>query len=274
MSTPIAAPTLPTEPVWIGSTDIEEVAESPVIELTKDGETWVKTFKGPFATLKGAMPARFSTMSDTGSLLVDTVKVSNGPGGVGTMVVTLVPLPSPGVTEADPVEEVEWVEVSRPLKSHKMFQHDGAYELELTDLAAIQIWQNQTDPVAMAAFQYYKDGDAPGSPSGTLTTNAQYYATKWLRGQEQYNEFAPVYRSTHTLGTPPSSGGCGVIGAPVSTETPVPPYYQWLKNADRVLKRSKTWERMQEWLGAWWWDPDVYSTATTGATDGGGGSDG
>jgi hypothetical protein len=269
ISTPLTAPTLPTAPVWVGSSAIQETADSPQISNTKDGIVFTKIFTGPYASLLSSMPSRLSSVTGVPtSYTVDTVLIKNGPGAVGTMTITCCLAPSISTGSGDSTEEVEWVEVQRPLKSHKMFQHDGDKELELTDLAAIQIWQNQTDPVKLAAFQY---DDASGTTQ-TLTANAIYYGKKWLRGQESYNEYAPVCRSTISSPSSPTSGGCGIITTAPGIAHP-PADYQWLKNADRVLKRNRTWERVQEWLGAWWWDPDIYDTANTGGSDSGG-SDG
>ncbi len=263
---PLEAPPLPTTPVWLGSTGIEENADSPEVNNTKDGIVYIKTYRGPIATLLSAMPSRLSTVSGVPTLFrVDSIKVKNGPGGVGTMTLICCCAPTNGPEDGTPTEEVEWTEVQRPLKSHPMFQVDGDYELELTDLAAIQIWQQGADPVMMAAFQYY---NAAGAVQ-TLTTNAQIYATKWLRGQEFYNEYAPVCRSTVSSVSAPTSGGCGIIASSPGIASP-PPYYKWLKNADRVVKRGRTWERIQEWIGAWWWDTDIYAEANTGGSDGGG----
>ena len=266
ISTPLAAPSLHTAPVWCGSSDMQETPDSPQVNSTKDGIVWTKIYRGPFDTLWSNFPSRLSVVAGVpATYTVDTANIKNSPGGVGILTINCCVSPWETVGSGVPVEEVEWVEVQRPLKSHKMFQHDGDYELEITDLADILIWQNQQDPVLMAAFQYK---DATGSLH-TLTANAQYYGTKWLRGQESYNEYAPVCRSTISSPTSPTSGGCGIITTEPGIESP-PPYYQYLKNADRVLKRGRTWERIQEWLGAWWWDPDIYDTANTGGADTGG----
>jgi len=266
LSTPLAAPSLPSTPVWTGSSALQETSDSPQITVNKDGRQYVKILMGPWDAIQAAVPARLSAMSGAGGLLVDTAIAKNGPGGIGTLTITCCNSPSPGIPSdgtSSPTEEVEWVEVQRPLKSHKMFQAGGVAALTLPDLSAIQVWQNQADPVSMAAFTYPTDA---GPRAGTLSTNAKIYATKWLRGQEIYNEYAPVFRSTVALSSQPETGDCGLIGSPVATESTPPSDYQWLKNADRCLKRSKTWERVQEWLGAWWWDPDIYDSADTGAS--------
>jgi hypothetical protein len=264
---------MPTSPVWKGSSALIELPESPEITSSKDGLVYVKTFKGPISLIISSMPSRLSSYPGVPrSLKVDTVKAKNGPGGIGTLTITCCQSPVSGIVDGapEPIEEVEWVEVQRPLKSHKMFQAGGDHELDDGDLSDLVAWQNQNDPVAMKAFKFPL---ANNGGTDDLSDNAKIYARKWLRGQESYNEYAPVFRSTTTLPSQPESGGCGIIGNPDAQGSTPPPYYQWLKNADRVMKRNRTWERIQEWLGAWWWDPDIYGTADTGGSDGGG-SDG
>ena len=265
ISTPLTAPALPTSPVWIGSADLEESPDSPQISLSKEGLVYTKIFTGPFSVVEAGIPARMASVTGVPSpLLVDTATIKNGPGGIGTLTITCCQSPSSGVGSTEPTEEIEWVEVQRPLKSHKMFQAGGVNELDDGDLSDIVAWQNQDNAAQMKLFKFPTGSGA----TDTLSDNAQVYAKKWLRGQEFYNEYAPVYRKTLVLTAAPSTGGCGIIEAPATSETTVPPYYQWLKNADRAIKRSRTYERVQEWLGAWWWDPDIYSTAKTGGTDG------
>jgi len=266
ISTPLTAPSLPTTPVWVGSSALQESPDSPQISLSKEGLTYTKIFTGPFATIEAAMPVRFAAVTGVPTGLgVDMATIKNGPGGVATLTIVCCQSPSQGIGETPiPIEEIEWVEVQRPLKSHKMFQADGVNELDDGDLSDLVAWQNQDNSAQMKIFKFPTGSGA----TDTLSDNATVYAKKWLRGQEYYNEYAPVYKKTLTLGSAPYTGGCGIIEAPVTSETTVPPYYQWLKNADRSIKRSRTYERVQEWLGAWWWDPDIYSTATTRPFDG------
>ena len=273
IATPFTAPDLPTSPVWHGSEGLTEQPYSPLIELSRDGLVYTRKFSAPWSVVMANIPVRFAPGDGTvvpTYLLIDTVRAQPGPGGTGTLTITYCQIPTQGVGDTPTAEEeTDWVEVQRPLKSHKMFQSGGDSELELTDLAAIQIWQNQNDPVLMGAFQYQ-------SASGailTLTENAITYATKWLRGQEFYSEYAPVIKSTLTLASLPESGGCGLIGTPGVTRITPPTGYTFLKTADRCLKEPHAAKRIQEWTGAWWIDPDIYGTADTGGSDGGG-SDG
>ena len=272
LPTPLAAPALPTSPVWVGSSELQESPDSPQISLSKDGLVYTKIFTGPFSVVEAALPTRFSTMTGVPpSLLVDTASVKHSSGDIGTLTITCCVSPSQGISDSPvPIEEIEWVEYQRPLKSHKMFQSGGVNELDDGDLADIIIWQNQSEATRIKAFQFPSTaaGASPGGGYDTLSENAQVYAKKWLRGQEFYNEYGPVYRNTLTLPTSPTTGGCGIIGDPETTDKTVPPYYKWLKNADRCIKRSRAYERVQEWIGAWWWDSDIYSTAKTGGTDG------
>ena len=269
ISTPLTAPALPTSPVWIGSVDLQESPDSPQISLSKEGLVYTKIYSGPWSAIVSAMPQRLSTVTGVPNyLVVDTAAAKPGYGGTGTLTITCCESPSPGIGDVSvPIEEIEWVEVQRPLLSHKMFQSGGVNELDDGDLSDIIAWQNQEKPSERKAFRF-PNPNADGDPDpDTLSANAQVYAKKWLRGQELYNEYAPVYRSTLTLPTPPPTGGCGIIGDPATTATTVPPYYKWLKSADRLARRSRTYERIQEWLGAWWWDDDIYSSAKTGGSN-------
>jgi len=247
-------------PRWRGSSALIESPDSPVITLNKDGLTYVKTFTGPHAACVAAIPARGVNVTGVpSSLSVDIAEVKKEAGGKGTLTITLVYVPDPGLgdmagSENTSIHEIEWAEVQRPLAQHKRFQTGGENPLDDGDWTDIDGWKAEPDQSLRKDFKYK---DKTGTEV-TLGDGAQEFCKKLLRGQEIYNEYTPVARLTTSSTTKPTTGACGTIVSSPSVEG-FPSGYKWLKTADRACKRSKKWERVQEWTGTWWWDTDIYA---------------
>lgn len=152
-----------------------------------------------------------------------------------------------------PFYEIDQVQIEKSLKQHPAF-----IGFDAADWQAINAWENESDQVLKAAYQYYlrdKDNVAAGSVqtlTGTTSTGQKAYAYLRLRGTESFLDFAPVVRrTTKYRGTnAPSSADAG---QKTSAPSYAPSGYQWLKTADRVSKqgvKSIDWIRQEEWTGA------------------------
>ena len=252
---------MPSIPVWRGSSAITECPDSPVITVTKDGFSAVSTYSGPYAACVAAMPGRLSKVGGlSSSLLADTIEVKKLAGGKGLLTITFNSSPSPSPDSNTSIHEIEWAEVQRPLAQHKRFQSGGANPLDDGDWTDIDGWKAEQNQSLRKDFKYkHADGANFSGAIITLGDGAIEFCQKLLRGQDSYNEYTPIARlTTCTLGRP-ITGHCGTINNSPPVEG-IPDSYKWLKTADRACKRSRTWERVQEWTGTWWWDPDIYAS--------------
>ena len=233
---------------------MKEAPESPDVSITKEGSVVTRTFNGSFTTLVANAPLRFQTMTGSPStIFVDTVKVTKGKGGSGTMVVTLTPSPSAGPDDGTfPVTgvsttEVEWMEVQRKLETHPRYVSGGAKALTDSDLDKIEEWKS----AASASDRTAKYED--------LSAHAKDFVDKLRRGTDTYLDFAPILRVTTPSRTKPLTGKCGKRFAPpfdLSVDG-----YEFLKTADRATKQGRVWTRVEEWTGALAWDHDLYLDA-------------
>jgi hypothetical protein len=195
-------------------------------------------------------------------------------GSVGLLTITLCPSPQPDTESASNIcLEAEWVEITKPLMSHPMFNatdpnsvhpNAGKYVLNDTDRDTIANWQ-----------------DPPGN--GTATTraaiysaasaNAQAYIKRLQKGTDSYVIYAPVIRQTTKNQNAPTISNCGEISTPpqgflqeigigVNTNpdtTSVYDDYVFLQTADRAT-RDRYWSEVEEWTGADSVDDEIYPT--------------
>jgi hypothetical protein len=232
-------------PVWKGSREMQEDPESPINGNNKDGATQTRIFNGPYATLASAIPARLSNVIGSPlTLYVDTTELKKQPGGNGKLTINLSanPFPDPG----QDVQELEWVEIQKPLLQHPRYQPGGVRALTDTDLDQIEEWKNATTATLRA------------STYARLTANAADYVDKIKRGEESFVLYAPVVRVTQKTPSMPACGGCGKISTP--TEGQPSAEYVYLKTADRRMRQDRNWSRVQEWTGAQSIDTDIYSS--------------
>jgi len=245
-----------SSPIWKGNAALTECPDSPVITVTKDGYSVVLMYSGPYAACVAAMPGRFSAAGGlSSSLFADTIEVKKLPGGKGLLTITFNPSPSPSPDSNTSIHEIEWAEVQRPLAQHKRFQPGGDNPLDDGDWTDIDGWKAEQTQSLRKDFKYKP---AEGATI-TLGDGAIEFCQKLLRGQESYNEYTPIARLTTTSLEKPTTGTCGIINNSPPVEG-IPDSYKWLKTADRACKRSRTWERVQEWTGTWWWDTDIYAS--------------
>jgi hypothetical protein len=267
-------------PVWVGSTAITECPDSP--QWGSDANrVWVtRHYEGPIDACVANQPVQGQGWQDIPPLiLVTKVSITPKPGGIGHIEVygeTQAP------ANATATYEIEWVEVDRPLLMNPRYAvgGDGAKALTAQDVAMIQKWEEEDNFVLKNAFQYKvpQDNNNPGTGDAaptssttvngvifniyTLSTNAQDYAGKRLKGIESYRLWAPVARQTIETFDLPTANPCGVIEAPPGA-IGAPTGYTYQRSAQRATKTGRwgKWQQQQEWQGADTIDTDLYPSA-------------
>jgi len=196
---------------------------------------------------------------------VSRAQLVQGPGGTGTMTVTLVDNEAasddPWSYGQPPIIEIEWSRIEKPLQANTiilMSQSDGD---KGTFVDEIEAWRNSPQQ-RRRLYQIPKSNlnreANPNDDNDWVSINAlaKKVAQKIAKGIEGYLVFSPIItRTTVTLGKP-TTGGCGTI-----TENPPNKIngYVYLKVADTARQQSDgTWQRVEQWQGADDWDEDLY----------------
>ena len=268
-----------------GNTSIRERPDSPEWDYNTQKITCTRIFEGMYADLLASAPSTGSTMTGySPALLVENVKIKKMVSGKATMTVILETLvnsytnPPPPV---QPVYEIEWTQIERPIEQHPYFKSlfpDPAGQTtftadQITALAAFRAWENATD----AATQQ----TAYAALTSTGTPNFQQLAQKKMRGTATYLLFAPVARITTVARNVTQANTCGLIFTEIAGFTQLPTTvngqpYLWLSTADRSTRTGTfgKWQRVQEWTGADSWDATLYATGAAGNEGGGSGEGG
>lgn len=229
----------------------------PVVEKATNGVKTTIEYVGPLATLEAAQPNRNAVWGEYSGFVLSTrieplednttaemtvimenpFDVSDG-GGEGD-----------AGTAGDITYEVEWSMFQRSMFEHPQFTAGGINALTTEDIAQIQAWQNEPDPLERAAYQYKTE--TAGS-STQLSENAQKFADAIFLGQENFEDYVPIVRVTTRFydGLPGTSEAGLKDDPPPFSGRPVG--YEWRKTADRAVRANTetTWERVEEWIGA------------------------
>ncbi len=240
--------------VWKGSTGIQEQPGSPHETITASSWTMVRTFRGPYAALQSARPKAGDTMEDiSNDLFVDRIELVREAGTSGRMVVYLNKL-SGSVGSGEPAPppryEVEWVQIEKPLSAAPYFASGGAAALTDEDRDKIEEWRAATSAADRTTLY------------NGLSANAKLFVNRLRAGIEAFFVPAPVARITSWSWQKPSTSACGKRQSPPGFSG-LPSGYSWLKTADRAVREgaSGRWERIEEWTGADFWDPQLYPLA-------------
>ena len=232
---------------WKGSKDVREDPESPVLEITSNGSVQTRIFNGSYAALNASIPPRFSSIKGSGGLLVDTVRITKQVAGRGKMTITLTEAPQYDLDQ--PVPELEWMEVSKPLTQHPRYLPGGLKALDDDDLDIIEEWKSAATAKQRSAVYARIVGAYP---------EAKDLVDKLKRGQESFVEYAPVVRLTTKSRAKPNTAACGKIDVPPGVAE-APRGYVYLKTADRRIRQDRIWQRVEEWTGAAFVDTDIYN---------------
>ena len=249
-------------PLTRGDTTIRERPDSPEWNFTTQKITCTRTFEGMYADLLAGRPGIGDTMSGYDNLFVEDVRIKRAVSGKATMSVILevqiVPITNPPLP-VQPVYEVEWVQLERPIEQHPAYKTlfpdpTGQTQFtadQLTALNNFNAWENATD-AATRSTAY-----------AALTPDFQGLAQKKMRGQTTYLLFAPLARVTTLAREITLASACGYTFSEVPDFTELPGGYQWLSTSDRSTRTGTygKWQRVQEWTGADTWDTTIYPPA-------------
>jgi hypothetical protein len=268
-----------------GNTAVRERPDSPEWEFNTQKITCTRTFEGMYADLLAAVPTTGTTMEGYGTLLVENVKIRRAVSGKATMTVLLETLINPADTYPEPVQpvyEIEWTQLERPIEQHPFFAslfpdptNTAAFTADqITALTNFRAWENASDATTAAAAYAVLTDDSGGTPG--FKTLAQ----KKMRGQTTYMLFAPVARITTLARNVTQANVCGKTFTEIAGFSELPASgsgtnYVWLSTSDRSTRTGTNgkWQRVQEWTGADSWDSDIYASGTD-ANEGDGGGEG
>jgi hypothetical protein len=281
-------------PVWLGSKDITETADSPQFGHDATRFRVTRFYEGPFDAIVSNQPVRGNAFVDfpSGVQIVD-VDIQRKPGGIGRITVKAESQVNDS-NPAAPTYEVEWVEADKPVEQHPIFADGvnfgteaGAYSLTLGDRAAVQTWQDENDFSLKSQWMFkipvnsdvtpptgYSPTVGPTFPASPITINNVDYnvfvlganaivlAKKKFRGQHSYHLWAPVVRQTLETFSLPAVDPCGLIETPPDAAG-APTGYVWQRSAQRATKTGRwgKWQQQQEWQGADWIDTDLNPSA-------------
>ena len=214
-------------------------AQPTAKSFSADGQRNTYSWHGDYAalnTLAGSYTVDSTTID---GLTVRSKELSPEDGGLAKLTIVadnIVATGGGGNGGADPVYELEWSREDKDIKNNPKFQAGGTYAL--TDAERREV----TDAL---------EGNGP-----LPTTGSKYELFKRLqRGVTSYPIGIPVARSTTYSITRPTSSGTWVRGTPPAlcgapTNSPqTGAAYVYVKTADRVVRRSGGFERIQEWSG-------------------------
>ena len=138
-------------------------------------------------------------------------------------------------------------------------------KLSAVDLYNITQWEAASDP------------QTRGSLYDKMTDAAKSCADKKLRGQTSVMLAAPCARvTTEGQSFYATGSGVGTLFNNVPGFTELPNGYVWLKISDRSTRtgRNGKWQRIEEYQGATFWDPELYGQPAGTPPDDGDGVDG
>lgn len=131
--------------------------------------------------------------------------------------------------------EVIWQELRQPIETHKIFKDIAAKrKAEIKKMVDDAKAEHPTEKLEKLLYNYLANG-----------------TTEWVTG-------VPVVRRTTTKAFASSktmrSGSAWVRGAPPISV----PGFEFMKTADERHKEKGSYTQIEEWTGAWMWDPNLY----------------
>ena len=221
--------------------------EAPGSGLMENGHVTRVVYRGTLESVKAAMPAKGSQVSEGGETrLVARTSVTPLKGGLAEGVVELKAARATlNAQNQSAVWEVEMAQIEKPLLAHP--DYDGY-------AAQVLAWRDG-DPSLKGEYKYTDSSGAIQALAG----KALEAARKIAKGVESYLVFAPVAtKNTYIRRLPADFGArCGRIDTP--DLRPSGRNWQWLKTADRcAMTEDGTWTRTEQWTAADEWDADLY----------------
>lgn len=198
-------------------------------------------------------------------------------GGYGTVELT--------ITEVEETEiwNLDFMELQKPIRNWKADDPSDPPDMKL-----LRAWERLRDTAGgWEAYANFQTQLEAGS-STTLTGNTKKLAEMIFQGIEYFSVFTPVLTristyndlsrvsdvgaSIGTIGTPQGSGE-SIGNNNLATLTKLAT--QWLKTKDSLQGAiNGSFTRIETWLGAEKWNPDLYATAGTSGSGGDSGEGG
>lgn len=171
--------------------------------------------------------------------------------------------------ESEPVYEVEYARIERPLESHPRYKDaknlqgeavagfapvtEAYFALVKEYLQADEARRLEICDFAAQSGQLYPD------PPSNAAAAARDLLSKRIKGAESFIIFSPVIRETTEISALPQGEGAGMIEDPPE-DAAAPEGYKYLSTG---VRRSNDgpggiWKRTREWTGAYEWDTDLY----------------
>mgnify|MGYP000101846445 FL=1 len=246
---------------WIGAKQLTLKPDGVTIDYT-DRLVATLQYQGPYELCVAKRPARGSYVAGYNGMRVDRAVVSKASApGFGELTVYLSKAAEEEGDEADPVTEVFWLELERDLAANPRYQTGGDKALTIADRQQLALWMDQANPSRKASFIWdLLNPQGVTLSSGTLSANAQDFATKIAKGTDSWFDYTPIAVKITFRRTKPSSVRlCGkrISGKPFDA---CPNGFEWLRTEDRHTRtgRHGKWQRTERFTGALSWDPDLY----------------
>ena len=220
-------------------------AQPTAIAKSADGTSKVFKWRGDYAALD-TFSASFTPDSTYNGLYVRDVDLSPEDGGLATLSVKcdniIAAGSGSGGGDTSPVYELEWQRVDKDIRTHPY-------------------WDVLLDAERDAIYEWEQDSNktTKGTKFAALSSLAQSLAQRIAKGQTSYMVFVPVARKTsYTVSNTIIPTKCGHQDPPpVSCRAPAnyknwqgtTITYKYVKQADKMIRRSSGYERMEEWVG-------------------------
>jgi hypothetical protein len=216
----------------------------------KDGNKRTLTWEGDYTHLSSQFDTYTIDVSMIDGLTVRSATLDPMPGGMARLTVEIDDIVAGGGgggSGNDPVYELDWTRVDKDLRSHPKFNTGGIYALTNSEKAEV-------------------DKAIKGDAAAPTTGNKLQLYQRLLKGVVAYPVGVPVARSTTYTITRPTATGTWIRGTPPAlcgapaNNPQSGAAYTYVKTADRIIKRSGGFERVQEWSGFEDADELIYPT--------------
>lgn len=246
---------MPITPTTHADVTVKEQPGSPHWSNSEAGYRVRRLYTGLYSALFtfANTLTRGAQMADLGNAVrIYDWDVKHTGKGFGALEVTL-----HGLQQPNPRYAVTTGELQQSLYLHKRYNAGGAQELDNDDKLDIRYWEDEPDYTLKSAFRYrYKSGETWAER--TLSTQAQEFAGKLLKGQDSFLLDAPIVTAVEQSFDEPTTTAAHVPETPPSGSN-YPTGYIWMKMTDDKICNGAIWIRTRTWQALHVIDGDIYS---------------
>jgi hypothetical protein len=251
--------------LWRGQTSLTPGKEK--WSVTTSNVKVTVSFSGKYTDVLGNRDALGTALSGYTGMYCTQADIEELDGGSGRIELTLEGVLDPSSYTVEPlgtpIFELEFGELNRPLEQHSLC---GVLNPDRPTNPTTQkkiTWEDWAllDPDEDTGVDY----DSTGSGSGIWASAAKWDIATYLqrknKGEDSFILFTPTVRRTTVHLYPPGDVGSmsGRIQFPPSSAFDLSSFI-WLAGPDRCTHNSRTFTRITEWIGADYWDTEVYSS--------------